>query len=133
MTRGLKTATMVTAIAMLITAALVAETTQAQGGQPGTKRTALQQADLSTVGREVIQVRVDFDPGFVAPWHTHPGEEIIYVIEGTIEYRVQGKPPQTYKAGQVLIVPYGAPHSATNVGASNAAELATYIVEKGKP
>ena len=133
MTRGLKTATMVAAIATLITATPVADTTQAQGRQPGTRRTPLQQADLSTAGREVIQVRVDFDPGFVAPWHTHPGEEVIYVIEGTIEYQVQGKPPKTYNAGQVLIVPYGTPHSARNVGAANAAELATYIVEKGKP
>jgi quercetin dioxygenase-like cupin family protein len=31
-------------------------------------------------------VRVDFDPGYVSPRHTHPGEEIIYVIEGSLEY-----------------------------------------------
>ena len=101
--------------------------------QPGTRRTPLQQADLSTPGREVMQVRVDFDPGYTSPLHTHPGEEIIYVIEGTIEYQVQGQPTKTYKAGEVLIVPYGTPHLAKNVGVNNAAELATYIVEKGKP
>jgi len=133
MTRGVKTAAIVAPIAMLIAAALVTGTTQAEGRQPGTRRTPLQQANLSIAGREVIQVRVDFDPGFVAPWHTHPGEEVIYVIEGTIEYKLQGKPPKTYKAGQVLVVPYGTPHSASIVGASNAAELATYIVEKGRP
>ena len=71
MTQGLNTAAMVAAIATIITAALVADTTQAQGPQPGTRRTPLQQADLSIAGHEVIQVRVDFDPGFVAPWHTH--------------------------------------------------------------
>src|SRR5690242_10549096 len=117
MSRGVKTATMAASIAMLITAAVVVDATQAEGGQPGTRRTPLQQAGLSIAGREVIQVRVDFDPGFVAPWHTHPGEEVIYVLEGTIEYQVQGKPPKTYKAGQVLVVPYGTPHSARNVGA----------------
>jgi len=78
-------------------------------------------------------VRVDFDPGYVSPRHTHPGEEIIYVLDGTLEYQVEGKPTATYKAGDVLLVPAGAIHSVKNVGSSNGAELATYVVEKGKP
>ena len=98
----------------------------------GTKRTDLQRHDLSAPGREVIQVRVDFDPGYGAPKHTHPGEEIIYVIEGTLEYQIDGK-PSTVKAGDVLFVPAGTVHSAKNIGSSNGAELATYVVEKGKP
>ena len=61
--------------------------------QPGIKRTDLQRHDLSVPGREVIQVRVDFNPGVVDTKHTHPGEEIIYVLEGTLEYEVEGKPP----------------------------------------
>jgi quercetin dioxygenase-like cupin family protein len=101
--------------------------------QPGTRRTDLQRHDLSIPGREVIQVRVDFDPGYVAPKHTHFGEEIIYVIEGTLVYEVEGRPPTTYKAGEVLLVLAGAIHSVKNVGSGNGAELATYIVEKGKP
>ena len=64
--------------------------------------------------------------------HTHPGEEIIYVIEGTLEYQIDGK-PSTVKAGDVLFVPAGTVHSAKNIGSSNGAELATYVVEKGKP
>ena len=99
----------------------------------GTKRTDLQRHDLSALGREVIQVRVDFDPGYAAPLHTHPGEEIIYVIEGTLEYEIEGQPAATYKAGDVLFVPAGAIHRAKNVGSGNGAELATYVVEKGKP
>jgi quercetin dioxygenase-like cupin family protein len=105
----------------------------AQAQQPGTKRTDLQRHDLSVPGREVIQVRVDFDPGYIAPKHTHFGEEIIYVIEGTLVYDVEGRPATTYKAGEVLIVPAGAIHSVKNIGSGNGAELATYIVEKGKP
>ncbi len=101
--------------------------------QQGVKRTDLQQHDLSVSGREAIQVRVDIAPGVLAPRHTHPGEEIIYVLEGTLEYEVEGKPPVTLKAGDVLFIPIGAIHSAKNVGTVNAAELATYIVEKGKP
>ena len=83
-------------------------------------------------GREVIQVRVDLEPGYVFPSHTHPGEEIIYVIEGTWEYVIGGK-PVTAGAGDVLFVPAGTIHSAKNVGTGNAAELATYVVEKGQP
>jgi quercetin dioxygenase-like cupin family protein len=78
-------------------------------------------------------VRVDFDPGYVAPRHTHPGEEIIYVLEGTLEYRIGDGSPVRVKEGDVLFVPAGVIHTAKNVGTGNGAELATYIVEKGKP
>jgi len=119
-------------VAMLIAGSGLAPD-MAQAQQPGTKRTDLQRHDLSVPGREVIQVRVDFDSGYVAPRHTHFGEEIIYIIEGTLVYEVEGRPPTTYKAGDVLIVPAGAIHSVKNVGSGNGAELATYVVEKGKP
>jgi quercetin dioxygenase-like cupin family protein len=119
------------AAAVLIAASVL--TLHAAQGQQGVKRTDLQQHDLSIPGREAIQVRVDIAPGVLAPRHTHPGEEIIYVLEGTLEYVVEGEPPMTLKAGDVLFIPYGTIHSAKNVGSVNAAELATYIVEKGKP
>ena len=119
------------AVAVLAASGMVMQMVQAQ--QPGTKRTDLQRHDLSIPGREAIQVRVDIGPGEVAPRHKHPGEEIIYVLEGTLEYEVDGKPPVTLKAGDVLFIPYGTVHSARNPGSVNAAELATYIVEKGKP
>ena len=101
--------------------------------QPGVKRTDLQRHDLSAQGREAVQVRVDIAPGISFPKHTHPGEEIIYVLEGSLEYQVDGKAPVTLKAGDVLFIPAGTIHSARNAGKSNGAELATYIVEKGKP
>jgi NADP-dependent 3-hydroxy acid dehydrogenase YdfG len=65
--------------------------------------------------------------------HRHPGEEVIYIIEGVLEYRLQGQSPVTLKAGDVLFVPAGIAHMARNGGTVNAAELATYIVDKGKP
>jgi quercetin dioxygenase-like cupin family protein len=71
--------------------------------------------------------------GVTSPRHTHPGEEIIYVLEGLLEYQVEGKPPVTLRAGDVLFIPAGTIHAAKNVGSGNAAELATYVVEKGKP
>jgi len=99
----------------------------------GVKRTDLQQHDLSAAGREVVQARIDIAPGMTAPRHWHPGEEIIYVLEGALEYQLDGKPSVTLKAGDVLFVPARAIHSAKNVGGGNGAELATYVVEKGKP
>ena len=117
--------------AVIIAAGVLA--LHAAQAQQGIKRTDLQQHDLSDPGREVIQVRVDFAPGVAFPPHSHPGEEIVYVIEGLLEYQVDGKPPVTLKAGEVLFVPAGTVHAAKNVGSGNAVELATYIVEKGKP
>jgi quercetin dioxygenase-like cupin family protein len=101
--------------------------------QQGTRRTDLQRHDLSIPGHEVVQARVDFSEAAVFGRHTHPGEEIIYVLEGSIEYQLEGKPAVTLKAGEVLFIPAGTIHSAKNVGSGNAAELGTYVVEKGKP
>ena len=101
--------------------------------QPASQRTDLQRHDLSVAGREVVQVRVDFDPGYVAPRHTHHGEEIIYVLEGTLEYQIEGQPTQTVKPGDVLFVPAETIHSVKNIGNGKGSELATYVVEKGKP
>ncbi len=101
--------------------------------QTGIKRTDLQQHDLSIPGREMVQVRVEFAPGALVAKHTHPGEEIVYVLEGEFEYQLEGKAPVTLKAGEVLFIPAGTPHSAKNIGKTNGSELATYIVEKGKP
>ena len=105
----------------------------AQQRPVGTTRTDLQRHDLSVTGREMWQLRSDFAPGASFPRHKHPGEEIIYVLEGSIEYDVEGKPPVILKAGDVLFVPYGVVHAAKNVGSTPAAELGTYVVEKGKP
>lgn len=126
----LKTARLA-ATAMLINAGALPP--RAAIAQTGIKRTDLQRHDLGTTGREAIQVRVDFEPGAAFGKHTHPGEEIIYVVEGALEYDIEGKPPVTLNAGDVFFVPAGTVHAARNVGTSNAAELATYVVEKGKP
>jgi quercetin dioxygenase-like cupin family protein len=120
------------AVAMLIVGSgLPLNVAQAQ--QPGVTRTDPLRHDLGISGREVVQVRVDFAPGVAFPPHSHPGEEIAYVIEGLLEYQLEGKPPVTLKAGEALFIPAGTIHTAKNVGTGNAAELATYIVEKGKP
>jgi quercetin dioxygenase-like cupin family protein len=105
----------------------------AQAQQSGIGRIEVLRHDLGQTGREVIQVRVDFAPGAAFGMHTHPGEEVAYVLEGSLEYQFEGKPPITLKAGDSLFIPTGMPHAARNVGSVNAAELATYLVDKGKP
>ena len=125
-------ATRIISVAMLlVTSGLALHAALAQ--QQGVKRTELQRYDLSVPGREVIQVRVDLDPGVTFPQHSHPGEEIIYVLEGVWEYQVEGKGAMRLKAGEVLFIPAGVKHWAKNVGTGKGSELATYIVEKGKP
>jgi quercetin dioxygenase-like cupin family protein len=127
----MKTTRIMAVVALIVGSALALHMAQAQ--QSGITRTDLQRHDLGVPGREVIQVRVDFAPGVAFGKHSHPGEEIVYVIEGLLEYQLEGKPPVTLKAGEVLFIPAGTIHAAKNVGSVNAAELATYIVEKGKP
>ena len=101
--------------------------------QQGINRTELQRHDLSIPQREALQVRVDLEPGVTFPMHSHPGEEIIYVLEGVWEYEIEDKGTVTLKAGDVLFIPKGVKHGAKNVGTVTGSELATYIVEKGKP
>lgn len=99
----------------------------------GIKRTELQRHDLEIPGHEVVQVLVEFDAGAAFGKHKHPGEEVIYVTEGLLEYEIEGRLPVTLKAGDVLFIPAGTIHAAKNRSNANSAELATYILEKGKP
>lgn len=127
----MKTIRMMAVAVLIVGSGLALHVTQAQ--QAGIKRTDIQRNDLDIPRREVIQVRVDFAPGAAFGQHSHPGAEIAYVLDGTLEYQFEGKPPVTLKAGEALFIPAGTFHAAKNAGTGNASELATYIVEKGKP
>jgi quercetin dioxygenase-like cupin family protein len=127
----MKSIPLIAAAVAIVASAVASHVASAQA--PGTTRTDLSRNDLSVPGREAIQVLVGFALGVIAPNHKHPGEEIVYVVEGALEYALEGRPPATLKAGDVLFIPAGTPHAVKNVGSGEAAELATYIVEKGKP
>jgi quercetin dioxygenase-like cupin family protein len=128
----MRTTRVVVVAAVIVASGLVLHVGRAQ--QAGITRIDLQRHDLSVPGREVVQVIVELDPGVTSSRHTHPGEEIVYVLEGApLEYEVEGKPTVTLKPGDVLFIPAGKIHAAKNVGSRKGAELATYIVEKGKP
>ncbi|MBT9264099.1 cupin domain-containing protein [Pseudomonas sp. MG-9] len=105
---------------------------QAMSWQQGLSRTDLIRQDLGAADREVIQARIDFEPGVTAPRHAHPGVEVAYVISGTLEYQLEGRPAVTLKAGDSLFIPAGVAHVARNVGSDKGVELATYVVNKGE-
>ena len=125
----MKTIRIITLAALVLASGLALLAAQ----QAGIKRTDVLRNDLSVPGREVVQVRVDFAPGVAFARHSHPGEEIAFVLEGSLEYQFDGKAAVTLKAGEALFIPAGTIHTAKNVGKGNGAELATYIVDKGKP
>ena len=101
--------------------------------QPGFTRKMMQDQDVTATNRHAVQVVAEFAPGGAAGKHTHPGEELGYVLEGTLELQITGQPPRTLKAGDVFYVPAGIVHDGKNVGSGPAKVLATYVVEKGKP
>ena len=108
-------------------------TTEDQQQVPGINRVDLQRQDLSVPGREVVQNRVELSPEAPPFRHFHPGEEVIYVLEGKLEYEIDGQGTRTVSAGEALTVPPETVHSVKNVGDGVGSELATYFVEKGKP
>ena len=114
-----------------LAAALAAGVLYAQA--PGLKRTELQDRDLSIPGRHVVQARVEFEPGAGVGRHTHPGEEISVVLEGSLLLEVDGQAPRTVKAGEAFFIPAGTIHAGKNAGSVKGVVLATYVVEKGKP
>ncbi len=127
----MKTSRILAAALLAVGSGLALHAANAQ--QAGLHRTDLLQQDIGLPGREAIQVRVDFDGGAVSIKHSHPGEEVAYVLEGSLEFQLEGIAPVTLNAGEALFIPAGVAHVARNVGSGKASELATYIVEKGSP
>src|SRR6476660_8048782 len=100
---------------------------------PALTRTLVTKADVSVPGREAVVARVEIAPGGVAGWHTHPGDEISYIMEGTATLMLAGQPPRQVSAGEGFVIPAGVVHNARNDGASATKLVGVYVVEKGKP
>ena len=113
--------------------ALLAMVAMSAAQAPAFKRTELQRGDISAAGREVVTALAEIPAGAESGMHRHPGEEVGYVVEGTLNVDMPGKSPTTYKAGQAFLIPAGQPHNAKNGGSSTTKVLANYIIEKGKP
>jgi len=99
----------------------------------GIKRTVITKADVSIEGREAVVAKVELEPGVFAGRHTHPGDEISYVLEGEGELLIEGEAPRKLKAGDAVVIPAGKVHDAKNTGSGTMRLIGTYVVEKGKP
>ena len=100
------------------------------------KRTELMRYDLPGVpGKEVVVYVADLAPGAKAGRHHHPGEEIVYVLEGTIALAPDNSPPVLLHKGEILRNPDHQVHNAWN--ASDIAHARVYVVmvgaDKGQP
>ena len=100
---------------------------------PGIQRTIVHKADVSVPGREAVIARVELAPGARAGRHTHPGDEISYVVEGEGEILIDGQPARKVKTGDGFVIPAGAKHDAHNTGSAPLKLVGVYVVEKGKP
>ena len=118
---------------VLVFAGLIGALVGLSAQQATFTRTILQRGDVSAPGREAVMARAEFPPGVASGKHTHPGEEVAYVLEGSMLLEVESKPPMTLKAGDVFFVEAGRPHNAKNNSSATAKVVATYVVEKGKP
>ncbi|MES2263377.1 MAG: cupin domain-containing protein [Pseudomonadota bacterium] len=117
----------------IATVLLVAAAGAALAQNPGIRRSVVQKADVSGEHREAVVARVEIDPGVVAGRHTHPGDEISYVLEGEGELLIDGEDPRRVKAGDAFVIPAGKIHDAKNTGSVPLRLVGVYVVEKGKP
>jgi quercetin dioxygenase-like cupin family protein len=97
------------------------------------KRTELQHKPSSIPGREIVQVLTEIPAGVESGWHMHPGEEVGYILAGTVQMMIKGQPTLTLHAGDPFLMPPRTPHNALDVGPETGMMLSTYIVEVGQP
>jgi quercetin dioxygenase-like cupin family protein len=97
------------------------------------KRTEIQRGPLSLPGREMVQVRTEIPVGVASGWHTHPGEEVGYIIAGTVQMEIRDQPTLILNAGDGFLIPPRVPHNALDLGPDTGMMLSTYIVEVGEP
>ena len=116
---------------LVVTALVSAGALMAQAS--GLTRTLVGRADVSVPGREAVVARVEVAPGAKAGRHTHPGDEISYVMEGEATLLIDGQAPRTVKAGESFVIQAGVVHDAHNDGAVPIKLVGVYVVEKGKP
>src|SRR3954467_3509181 len=97
------------------------------------KRTELQHVASSIPGREIVQVLTEIPAGVESGWHMHPGEEVGYILAGTVQMEIEGKPTLTLHAGDPFLIPPRTPHNALDLGPETGRMLSTYIVETDEP
>lgn len=99
----------------------------------GLQRTEVQRGPSSIPGREIVQVLTEIPVGVESGWHTHPGEEVGYIVEGTVEMRIENADTLVLHAGDGFLIPPRTRHNARDLGPGTGRMLSTYIVEIGEP
>jgi quercetin dioxygenase-like cupin family protein len=97
------------------------------------ERTETQHEPSSIPGREIVQVVTKIPCGVESGWHIHPGEEVGFIMAGTVEMHIQGRSTLTLPAGTGFLIPPRVPHNALDIGPDTGEMLSTYIVEIGEP
>lgn len=116
---------------LILIVLLAAGTALAQNS--GIRRQVIQKGEVSIPGREAVVAKVEIDPGAASGRHSHPGDEISYVLEGEGELLIEGEDPRHVKAGESFVIPAGTIHDAINSGKGTLRLVGVYVVEKGKP
>jgi quercetin dioxygenase-like cupin family protein len=97
------------------------------------KRTEIQHRTSSIPGRDIVQVLTEIPVGVASGWHLHPGEEVGYILAGTVQMEIEDQPTIILNAGDGFLIPPRTPHNATDLGPDTGMMLSTYIVEVGQP
>jgi quercetin dioxygenase-like cupin family protein len=97
------------------------------------RRTELQHVRSSIPGRDIVQVLTEIPAGVASGWHMHPGEEVGYIVAGTVQMEIRGRETLTLHAGDPFLIPPRTPHNALDLGPETGRMLSTYLVEVGEP
>ena len=91
------------------------------------KRTELLNVTLGVAdGLDGVMVLSELPPGGIAPRHSHPADELSYVLEGAIELEIDGADPVVYEAGDSYHIPPGVVHGARNPSDSAPARILVF-------
>jgi quercetin dioxygenase-like cupin family protein len=119
------------AFCVALAAALCGSWALAQQPEP-IKRTELQRLDSPGDKMATLLMLIEIVPNALVPRHTHPGGEVGYVLDGTVEFDVAGQPSKTFKQGDTYRIPVGTPHTA-KAGPNGVKLIGTFVVDKDKP
>jgi len=102
---------------------------------PQAQRTVLERHDQSGVpGKEIVIGSAMLPAGTAIGYHTHPGDEAGYVLQGFLILKVRGQPDRRLYAGNSFFIPLGAVHSlAAAPGEDGGTAVSKWVINKGKP
>lgn len=119
--------------ALMLAAALTATAAPALAAPaPAVFREEIARTDLGN-GMEAVLGRSGMGIGGDSGRHTHPGVEMVTLVEGTVELIIDGQPTRTVQTGEAFMVPNKVIHRIRNVGAGPARFAPVWIIEKGQP